>query len=184
MRRTFIRATGSEVEPTTTPRVSTKVQKEELEIMENSLTYWKNILADETKYRDALVKGTEDWERHNKNVEEAEAKIKELTEKIEEIPEASVFSSKWFDEEIKKAKDKLSTLTIGTPDWKDWKARTCPVCGKSIDPGTWDRQVLRAFGEMEDANIELLKDHQQSHGTLFTVSYIPDVQNCRKECQK
>ena len=57
----------------------------------------------------------------------------------------------------------------------DWKARTCPVCGKSIDPGTWDRQVLRAFGEMEDASLELVKDHTQSHGTLFTVSYIPDV---------
>ena len=28
---------------------------------------------------------------------------------------------------------------------------------------------------MEDANIELLKDHEQSHGTHFTVSYIPDV---------
>jgi hypothetical protein len=28
---------------------------------------------------------------------------------------------------------------------------------------------------MEDANIELMKDHSQSHGTLFTVSYIPDV---------
>ena len=60
-------------------------------------------------------------------------------------------------------------------DWKDWKARTCPVCGKSVYPGTWSREILRAFGEMEDANIELLKDHQQSNGTLFTVSYIPDV---------
>ena len=60
-------------------------------------------------------------------------------------------------------------------DWKDWKARTCPVCGKSIDPETWDRQVLRAFGEMEDASLELVKDYTQSHGTLFTVSYIPDV---------
>jgi hypothetical protein len=28
---------------------------------------------------------------------------------------------------------------------------------------------------MEDANLELVKDHTQSHGTLFTVSYIPDV---------
>jgi hypothetical protein len=28
---------------------------------------------------------------------------------------------------------------------------------------------------MEDCNLELVKDHQQSHGTLFTVSYIPDV---------
>lgn len=60
-------------------------------------------------------------------------------------------------------------------DWKGWKSRTCPVCGKSIDPGTWERSVLCAFGEMEDANLELSKDHAQSHGTLFTVSYIPDV---------
>jgi hypothetical protein len=28
---------------------------------------------------------------------------------------------------------------------------------------------------MEDANLELVKDHTGSHGTLFTVSYIPDV---------
>ena len=60
-------------------------------------------------------------------------------------------------------------------NWKDWKARTCPVCGESIDPETWDRQILRAFGEMEDANLELVKDHEQYKGTLFTVSYIPDV---------
>lgn len=60
-------------------------------------------------------------------------------------------------------------------DWKNWKARTCPVCGKSIDPGTWDRSVLKAFGEMEDATIELVKDHTQSHGTLFTIGYVPDV---------
>ena len=60
-------------------------------------------------------------------------------------------------------------------DWKSWKARTCPVCGKSIDPGTWERQILRAFAEMEEANLELSKDHDQYHGTLFTVGYIPDV---------
>lgn len=60
-------------------------------------------------------------------------------------------------------------------DWKNWKSRTCPVCGKEIDPGTWNRQILPAFNGMEDANIELMKDHTQSHGTLFTVSYIPDV---------
>ena len=60
-------------------------------------------------------------------------------------------------------------------DWKDWKARTCPVCGKSIDQGTWERSVLKGFGEMEDAALELTKDHTQSHGALFTVAYIPDV---------
>lgn len=56
-------------------------------------------------------------------------------------------------------------------NFKDWRARTCPVCGESIDPGTWDRQILRAFGEMEDANLELAKDHRQYDRTLFTVNY-------------
>ena len=60
-------------------------------------------------------------------------------------------------------------------DWKSWKSRTCPVCGKAINPETWEKQILKGFGEMEDSNIELFKDHAQDHGTLFTVSYIPDV---------
>ena len=60
-------------------------------------------------------------------------------------------------------------------DWKDWKARTCPMCGESISQDTWDSHVLRAFGEMEDANLELMKDHSQYHGTLFTVGYTADV---------
>ena len=60
-------------------------------------------------------------------------------------------------------------------NWKDWRARTCPICGRSIDSQTWARFVLRAFGEMNDANIELMKDHSQSHGTLFTVDYISDA---------
>ena len=66
-------------------------------------------------------------------------------------------------------------------NWKDWKARTCRVCGKSVDPGTWERSVLKGFNEMEDANIELVKDHTQSHGTLFSVSYVPDVVFPNKE---
>ena len=60
-------------------------------------------------------------------------------------------------------------------DFKNWKARTCPVCGKATNPQTWEKQVLRAFGEMEDAGMELVKDHTQLHGTLFTVGYVPDV---------
>ena len=60
-------------------------------------------------------------------------------------------------------------------NWKDWRARTCPACGKSVDPGTWEMSVLKAFGEMEDANLELTKDHDQSHEALFTVSYMPDT---------
>lgn len=60
-------------------------------------------------------------------------------------------------------------------EWSEKRSRTCPVCGKSIDPETWDRQILKAVKEMDDANLELLKDHEKSHGALFTVSYIPDV---------
>ena len=60
-------------------------------------------------------------------------------------------------------------------DWKDWKARTCPVCGKSIPEKTWSLSVLKGFNEMEDASLELVKDYEQDHGTLFTVSYVPDV---------
>lgn len=60
-------------------------------------------------------------------------------------------------------------------DWKHWKARTCPTCGKEIDPGTWNRHVIRAFGEMEDTNLELMKDHTALHGALFTISYVPDT---------
>ena len=60
-------------------------------------------------------------------------------------------------------------------DWKDWKARTCPMCGETIDHQTWDDQILPAFGAMEDANRELYKDHAGYHGTLFTVTYEPDI---------
>lgn len=60
-------------------------------------------------------------------------------------------------------------------DWKHWKARTCPTCGKAIEPGTWNRHILPAFGLMEDANKELMKDHTGLHGSLFTVSYVPDT---------
>ena len=60
-------------------------------------------------------------------------------------------------------------------DWKDDKARTCPVCGAEIDSGTWERQVLSAFAEMEDVALELVKDHMQYGNTLFTIGYVPDV---------
>ena len=53
--------------------------------------------------------------------------------------------------------------------------RTCPICGKSIDPGIWNRRIIQAFGMMERANRDLVTNHTQTHGTLFTVSYFPDV---------
>ena len=63
---------------------TTTVGQEEVpEPLVNSLTYWKNILTEETKYRDALVKDTEEWKLHNDKVNEAAKKIKEI-EDIEE----------------------------------------------------------------------------------------------------
>lgn len=62
---------------------TTVVQEEELEPLVNSKAYWKNILTEETKYRDALVKDTEEWKQHNDKVNEAAKKIKEI-EDIEE----------------------------------------------------------------------------------------------------
>lgn len=62
---------------------STTTTNEEPEPLVNSLAYWKNILTEETKYRDALVKDTEEWKQHNDKVNEAAKKIKEI-EDIEE----------------------------------------------------------------------------------------------------
>ena len=54
---------------------------------------------------------------------------------------------------------------------RDKPSRTCPGCGKSIDPETWERKILKAVEALDDANAELVRDR----GSLFTVSYIPDV---------
>ena len=62
---------------------STTTTNEELKPQVDSLAYWKNILTEETKYRDALVKDTEEWKQHNDKVNEAAKKIKEI-EEIEE----------------------------------------------------------------------------------------------------
>ena len=58
-------------------------QEKKPEPLVNSLDYWKKILSEETKYRDALVKDTEEWKLHNDKVNEAAEKIKEI-EEIEE----------------------------------------------------------------------------------------------------
>ena len=50
--------------------------------------------------------------------------------------------------------------------------RVCPHCCKEIDRQTWNRFIVPAFGEMEDAARELVKDHTGYPGVaLFTVSY-------------
>lgn len=50
--------------------------------------------------------------------------------------------------------------------------RVCPWCCKEIDRQTWNRFIVPAFGEMEDASRELVKDHTGYPGVaLFTISY-------------
>ena len=66
-------STGGKVSTTTT-----EVQEETPEPLVNSLDYWKKILSEETKYRDALVKDTEEWKQHNDKVVEAEKEIKKI----------------------------------------------------------------------------------------------------------
>ena len=66
-------STGGKVSTTTTV-----VQEETPEPLVNSLDYWKKILSEETKYRDALVKDTEEWKQHNDKVVEAEKEIKKI----------------------------------------------------------------------------------------------------------
>ena len=66
-------STGGKVSTTTTVG-----QEKTPEPLVNSLDYWKKILSEETKYRDALVKGTEEWKQHNDKVVEAEKEIKKI----------------------------------------------------------------------------------------------------------
>ena len=118
MRRSYIRTTGGSERPSGgRPTTTTKVQKEELEIQDESLTYWKNILAEETKYRDALVKDTDEWKQHNDKVNEAAAKIKEI-EGVEEKREKNIEGSLNYYKEL------LNTLTKQRdaidPDTEEW----------------------------------------------------------------
>ena len=121
MRKSYIRTIGSSERlsggSTTTTKTKTKTQKEELDIQDESLTYWKDILAKETKYRDALVKDTDEWKLHNDKVNEAAAKIKEI-EGVEENREKNIEGSLNYYKEL------LNTLTSQRdaidPDTEEW----------------------------------------------------------------
>ena len=60
-------------------------------------------------------------------------------------------------------------------DMKYDKARTCPHCLQHIERQTWEKQILPAFGMLDDVNRELFKDHTGYHKPLFSVSYEPDL---------
>ena len=59
-------------------------------------------------------------------------------------------------------------------NWKDDKARQCPHCFSKIDRQTWEKQILPAFGAVQDANAELFKDSTGYHTPLFTFDVIAD----------
>lgn len=58
-------------------------------------------------------------------------------------------------------------------NWKSDNARTCPHCFKEIDPQTWTRQILPAFGEFQDMCGELVKS-QDDCNPKFSIDFIDD----------
>lgn len=120
MRKSYIRTIGrSEILSggSTTTTTNTKTQKKEPDIQNESLTYWKNILAKETMYRDALVKDTDEWKLHNDKVNEAAAKIKEI-EGIEENREKNIEGSlNYYKELLNKLTRQRDALDPNTEDW-------------------------------------------------------------------
>ena len=83
----------------------------------NSLDYWKNILAEETKYRDALAKDTEEWKKHNDKVVEATEKIKEIKEAEEGIENYTEGSLNYLNDLLNKLKNQKDNLHPNTEEW-------------------------------------------------------------------
>lgn len=83
----------------------------------DSLDYWKNILAEETKYRDALAKDTEEWKKHNDKVVEATKKIKEIKEAEEERKEYTEGSLNYLNDLLNKLKNQKDNLSPNTEEW-------------------------------------------------------------------
>ena len=114
MQRTMNRAitgnggsTGGKSSTTTTV-----AQEEEPEPLVNSLAYWKNILTEETKYRDALVKDTEEWKLHNDKVNEAAKKIKEIEDIEEKRDNIMKNSYTYYSNLVSELKQKRDAINI------------------------------------------------------------------------
>ena len=105
-------STGGKVSTTTTVG-----QEEAPKPQVDSLTYWKNILAEETKYRDALVKDTEEWKQHNDKVVEATKKIKEIKEAEEEREKYTEGSLNYLNDLLNKLKNQKDNLSPNTEEW-------------------------------------------------------------------
>ena len=96
---------------------STTTTEEELKPLVNSKAYWENILAEETKYRDALVKDTEEWKQHNDKVKEATEKIKEIKEAEEGRGKYTEGSLNYLNDLLNKLKNQKDALSPDTEEW-------------------------------------------------------------------
>lgn len=105
-------STGGKVSTTTTVG-----QEEVPEPQVNSLDYWKKILSEETKYRDALVKDTEEWNLHNDKVKEATEKIKEIKKAEEEREKYTEGSLTYLNDLLNKLKNQKDNLYPYTEEW-------------------------------------------------------------------
>ena len=59
-------------------------------------------------------------------------------------------------------------------------SRECPNCYRQVDEQLWQSQVIPAFCSVDDANIELLKEHHSSNKDdkpLFTIDVITGKHN-------
>ncbi len=60
-------------------------------------------------------------------------------------------------------------------DFSQRRARTCPHCGKAIDPRTWEKSILPAICIVADANRELVTAARKYHGPQFSFDVIGDT---------
>ena len=59
-------------------------------------------------------------------------------------------------------------------NWSEDSARQCPHCFSEIARDVWQRNVIPAFCEVDDANRELYKEHTGYRKPLFSFDVIAD----------
>ena len=92
-------------------------QEKKLKPQYGSRDYWQNILAEETKYRDALAKDTEEWKQRNDKVVEATEKIKEIKEAEEGREKYTEGSLNYLNDLLNKLKNQKDNLSPNTEEW-------------------------------------------------------------------
>ena len=63
---------------------------------------------------------------------------------------------------------------------KDNQSKVCPHCGAEIDPQSWWKMVS-ALDEVQEANRELLTDHEVYHFPLFQFDVVEDQYFSKKK---